>query len=127
MNGRIYDPLLGRMLSADTLVQNPASLQSYNRYSYVANNPLSKTDPSGFAVVVDDAVEIGAVGYFAVTAALSVVAVYESEDALKATITRIQVANDLREIQAHQEKLQDNAVKPAQAESQTGSGLGVWG
>ena len=49
MNGRIYDPLLGRMLSADITVQSPGSLQSYNRYSYVNNNPLRFTDPSGFA------------------------------------------------------------------------------
>jgi RHS repeat-associated protein len=50
MNGRIYDPLLGRMLSADIIVQAPSSLQSYNRYSYVANNPLSFTDKSGFSI-----------------------------------------------------------------------------
>ena len=48
MNGRIYDPLLGRFLSADIVVQAPASLQAFNRYSYVYNNPLSLTDPSGF-------------------------------------------------------------------------------
>jgi RHS repeat-associated protein len=48
MNGRIYDPLLGRMLSADLVVQNPADLQSYNRYSYVQNRPLTLTDPTGF-------------------------------------------------------------------------------
>jgi len=40
--------LLGRFLSADVLVQAPSSLQSFNRYSYVLNNPLSLTDPSGF-------------------------------------------------------------------------------
>jgi hypothetical protein len=48
MNGRIYDAQLGRFLSADVLVQFPGSLQSFNRYSYVHNNPLSFTDPSGF-------------------------------------------------------------------------------
>jgi RHS repeat-associated protein len=48
MNGRIYDPLLGRFLSADLVIQNPASLQDFNRYSYVRNNPLSLTDPSGW-------------------------------------------------------------------------------
>jgi phage-related protein len=48
MNGRIYDPLLGRFLSADIVVQAPGFLQSYNRYSYVMNNPLTLTDPSGF-------------------------------------------------------------------------------
>lgn len=49
MNGRIYDGLLGRFLSADLLVNNPSDLQSFNRYSYVRNNPLTLTDPSGFA------------------------------------------------------------------------------
>jgi uncharacterized protein RhaS with RHS repeats len=48
MNGRIYDPLLGRFLSADLVVQAPGNLQSYNRYAYVMNNPLSLVDPSGF-------------------------------------------------------------------------------
>lgn len=48
MNGRVYDPLLGRMISADPFVPDASDLQSYNRYSYVNNNPLSYTDPSGF-------------------------------------------------------------------------------
>lgn len=48
MNGRIYDPLLGRFLSADPNIQSPSNLQNYNRYSYVLNNPVSITDPSGF-------------------------------------------------------------------------------
>lgn len=49
MNGRLYDPFTGRMLSADPLVQAPLWLQSYNRYSYVMNNPLSMTDPTGYS------------------------------------------------------------------------------
>lgn len=47
MNGRMYDPVVGRVLSVDNYVQNPYSTQSYNRYSYVMNNPLKYTDPSG--------------------------------------------------------------------------------
>lgn len=54
MNGRIYDPLLGRFLSGDLIVQNPSSLQSFNRYSYVQNNPLTLTDPTGFASTSED-------------------------------------------------------------------------
>ncbi|MBL1293435.1 MAG: hypothetical protein COB61_006155, partial [Thiotrichales bacterium] len=48
MNGRVYDPELGRFLSADPNVQAPFNPQNLNRYSYVNNNPLSYTDPSGF-------------------------------------------------------------------------------
>lgn len=48
MNGRIYDAEIGRMLSADPNIPSASNLQSYNRYSYVLNNPLSYTDPSGF-------------------------------------------------------------------------------
>ncbi|MDP3912944.1 MAG: FG-GAP-like repeat-containing protein [Bacteroidota bacterium] len=48
MNGRVFDPVIGRFLSADPLIQNPENLQSLNRYSYCLNNPLSMTDPSGY-------------------------------------------------------------------------------
>lgn len=65
MNGRIYDPLLGRFLSADLLVQNPGSLQSYNRYSYVQNNPLTLVDPTGwYSVLGLEFTDGGGVGGF---------------------------------------------------------------
>ncbi|MGQ0385074.1 MAG: RHS repeat-associated core domain-containing protein [Gammaproteobacteria bacterium] len=48
MGGRVYDPLLGRFLSADPHVTAPFNAQSLNRYSYVWNNPLSLVDPGGF-------------------------------------------------------------------------------
>ncbi|WP_249332093.1 M35 family metallo-endopeptidase, partial [Pseudoalteromonas rubra] len=48
MNGRIYDADTGRFMQADPVVQAPANLQNYNRYSYVLNNPMSYTDPSGY-------------------------------------------------------------------------------
>lgn len=48
MNGRVYDPNIGRFLSADPLVQAPEYTQSFNRYAYVWNNPLKMTDPTGF-------------------------------------------------------------------------------
>ena len=45
MNGRIYDAQLGRFLQADPLVEDRTTL---NRYTYVHNNPLAYTDPSGY-------------------------------------------------------------------------------
>lgn len=48
MGGRVYDPVVGRFISPDPVVQSPSDLQSLNRYSYVSNNPVSMTDPTGF-------------------------------------------------------------------------------
>ena len=48
MNGRLYDPVLSRFVSADPTVDNPFDLQSLNRYSYVNNNPMGFTDPTGY-------------------------------------------------------------------------------
>ena len=47
MNGRLYDPQLGRFLSPDPIVAAPGSSQSWNSYSYVSNSPLSFVDPGG--------------------------------------------------------------------------------
>lgn len=78
MNGRLYDPYLGRMLSPDNFVQDAVSTQNYNRYSYALNNPLKYTDPNGEFIV--PALVIGAllltdVGYD-VQKAVSPVAVH---------------------------------------------------
>jgi RHS repeat-associated protein len=48
LNGRVYDPFIGRMTSADPVVGDPLNGQTWNRYSYVWNNPLAYTDPTGF-------------------------------------------------------------------------------
>jgi RHS repeat-associated protein len=47
MNGRMYDPVLGRMLSPDNYVVDPLYSQDYNRYMYARNNPLVYVDPDG--------------------------------------------------------------------------------
>jgi RHS repeat-associated protein len=51
MNGRVYDPLVARFISADPFISNALDLQSFDRYSYVRNNPLKLTDPSGFLTI----------------------------------------------------------------------------
>jgi RHS repeat-associated protein len=48
MKGRLYDPKVGRFLTTDPIVSHPGFGQSWNPYSYVLNNPLAFTDPSGF-------------------------------------------------------------------------------
>lgn len=48
MNGRLFEPTVARFMQADPIVEAPGNLQSYNRYSYLQNNPLNGTDPSGY-------------------------------------------------------------------------------
>ncbi|MEO1336675.1 MAG: RHS repeat-associated core domain-containing protein, partial [Myxococcota bacterium] len=56
MDGRTYDPRLGRFMSADPLVAELYNSQNLNRFSYVFNNPMSLIDPSGFEAepILDD-------------------------------------------------------------------------
>ena len=66
MNGRLYDPVIGRFFSPDNYVQMPFNSQNFNRYSYCLNNPLKYTDPSGGWFGIDDLIVAGAgfvVGY----------------------------------------------------------------
>ena len=62
MNGRLYDPVLGRFFSPDNYVQMPDNSQNFNRYSYCLNNPLKYTDSSGDLFGIDDAIIAFAAG-----------------------------------------------------------------
>ncbi len=48
MKGRIYDPTLGRFLQPDPIVEDDLNPQTWNRYTYVHNNPMTFTDPTGY-------------------------------------------------------------------------------
>ena len=48
MNGRVYDPMLGRFGTPDPMTEDPYNSQGWNRYTYVGNSPLNATDPSGY-------------------------------------------------------------------------------
>ena len=60
----MYDPVIGRILSPDPLVQSPTYTQNYNRYSYCLNNPLKYTDPSGYTYKPDDWNKTPQSGYY---------------------------------------------------------------
>jgi RHS repeat-associated protein len=47
LSHRLYDPRSGRFTSADPLVKDLLDGQSFNRYAYAGNNPLSFVDPTG--------------------------------------------------------------------------------
>ncbi|WP_425248196.1 FG-GAP-like repeat-containing protein [Desulfospira joergensenii] len=59
-NARLYDPVIGKFVTADTVVPDPANPQTLNRYSYCYNNPLVYVDPSGHFGFIIGAI-IGAV------------------------------------------------------------------
>lgn len=50
---RFYDPVVGRFLSADTIVPDLGSSQGFDRYTYVNYNPVNMNDPSGHCVDED--------------------------------------------------------------------------
>jgi RHS repeat-associated protein len=54
MNGRIYDPALGRFLTPDPVVQDASLGQGFNRYSYVLNDPVRLSDPTGYQTICYD-------------------------------------------------------------------------
>jgi RHS repeat-associated protein len=54
MRGRVFDPNLGRFLSVDPIVGNTEDSQALNPYSYLANRPLSGTDPTGYDCQADN-------------------------------------------------------------------------
>jgi len=87
MNGRIYDPVIGRFMSADPYIQAPGNLQSYNRYSYVLNNPLLYTDPSGYFSLrkLFKAAVVAVAAYYTAGAASSAYAASAATSAAAAT------------------------------------------
>ncbi|WP_329481564.1 hypothetical protein OG555_05375 [Kribbella sp. NBC_01484] len=59
MKGRFYDPVVGKFLTPDPYTPRPLNPQSWNRYAYVLNNPLTLRDPTGFDDLDgDDGVDI---------------------------------------------------------------------
>ena len=57
--GRIYEPVTRRFLTPDPFVVDRLWSQAYNRYSYVANNPATNTDPTGLIITGDGVQERG--------------------------------------------------------------------
>jgi len=49
-NARLYDPLIGRFISADPIIPNLYNPQLRNRFAYALNNPVRYNDPSGHCV-----------------------------------------------------------------------------
>lgn len=47
MHARYYGAAVGRFLSVDPVLGKAGSPQTWNRYAYVANNPIGRNDPSG--------------------------------------------------------------------------------
>jgi hypothetical protein len=47
MGARYYDPVVSRFVQPDPVVPEPGDPQSWNRYSFVRNNPFNRVDPTG--------------------------------------------------------------------------------
>ncbi len=66
---RFYDADIGRFISADTVIPQPADGQTFNRYTYVNNNPFKFTDPTGHnpLVIIAMILAVGYAAYQAIT------------------------------------------------------------
>ena len=53
LRARYYDPTVGRFLSQDTANYSLTSPPSLNRYVYVANDPIDRTDPRGLQALTE--------------------------------------------------------------------------
>ncbi|MFY7861192.1 MAG: RHS repeat-associated core domain-containing protein, partial [Chitinophagales bacterium] len=66
MNGRLYDPAVGRFFSTDQYIADGENSLCYNRYAYCLNNPLKYTDPDGehpLVVAIAIGAAMGAASY----------------------------------------------------------------
>lgn len=70
MQGRYYDPALGRFLSVDPVGFNESNPASFNRYIYGNNNPNKYIDPNGELPIL--------LVYWGVTAALTAYDTYSA-------------------------------------------------
>jgi len=64
MNGRVQDPILGRMTSRDALLGDIYNPETLNRYAYAVNNPATSTDPTGFSPCTADCTVYYEAGYW---------------------------------------------------------------
>ncbi|NWJ48690.1 MAG: RHS repeat-associated core domain-containing protein [Chloroflexi bacterium] len=62
-NTRYYDPQVGKFVSSDSIVPNPANPQAFNKYGYAYDNPLIHTDPTGHCGDFLDCLATGAAGF----------------------------------------------------------------
>lgn len=76
LNGRIYDPLIGRFMTADPLITDPMASVSHNRYTYCMNLPFAFTDPSGYSWWSDNWETVVATVVAVVVAVVVTVATY---------------------------------------------------
>ncbi|MFC0343431.1 polymorphic toxin type 23 domain-containing protein [Epilithonimonas hispanica] len=71
MNARIYDPIIRKFLSPDNLVSDIFNTQTFDRYSYVLNNPLLYIDIDGNEPITFGVAVLIAVGVAIVSKAIA--------------------------------------------------------
>jgi RHS repeat-associated protein len=85
MQARYYDPVIGRFYSNDPVGYSPNNpVGSFNRYSYVNNNPYKYTDPTGMcfwdACILEAYVAVGVATAVATGVTIAVVAMVDTFD-----------------------------------------------
>ena len=75
LQSRYYDPSVGRFVSADVLLSTGQGVIGHNSYAYCGNNPISRSDPSGYSWWDDLKEALAVVAVVAIVVAVVAVAV----------------------------------------------------
>lgn len=124
-NSRYYDSSIQRFIQPDSVIADVYDPQSLNRYSYVENNPLRYTDPSGHIL---EGLLSNPIGLL-ITAITAAVVVYEAithPAVTKAIVTYVYntIANIPNAITSTARSVSTSVSKPASTISSTNKSSG---
>ncbi|MCC6498862.1 MAG: RHS repeat-associated core domain-containing protein [Anaerolineales bacterium] len=75
---RFYSPALGRFVQPDSIIPDQSNPQSWNRFSYVGNNPIRFNDPTGHVPnSVGPSDDLPFFGFIVVILAVAIVGQYD--------------------------------------------------
>jgi len=98
-DARFYSPTLGKFIQPDTIIPDLANSQSWNRYAYVANNPIMRNDPTGHFAIPAISLALVVLGVAAIAVGITVLVYHDQiqegiEDGVDAIVDMMSSGKD---------------------------------